>query len=78
MVATPALFPNVAERDVLPLFSVKSTHEGEWLEAFLGTGFVLAGKVFVTCWHCVKAAVEAGHVVLAAHQRMGRWGLNQL
>src|ERR1051325_11698370 len=41
---------------VLPLFT-RDRVEGF---DFLGTSFVAAPGVLVTCWHCVEAAVHAG------------------
>ena len=41
---------------VYPLFSLPSAAEME----FLGTSFVAAPGILVTCWHCVESAVKAG------------------
>jgi len=41
---------------VLPLFALR----GGEVVAFLGTSFVAAPGVLVTCWHCVEGAVQAG------------------
>lgn len=52
------------QRDVLPLFAV--TPGTNKIESFLGTGFLIAAGVLVTCWHCGRDALTDGYEVVAA------------
>ncbi|HMF55558.1 MAG TPA: serine protease [Pyrinomonadaceae bacterium] len=47
------------DQDILPLFVVKSTDPAE-LVSFAGTGFLIAPRILVTCWHCVKNMLPEG------------------
>jgi hypothetical protein len=51
--------------DVFALFAVDL--DGSVIRDFLGTGFLLAGGVAVTVWHCVREALDTGLAVAAVH-----------
>jgi Trypsin-like peptidase domain len=59
----PTEIPRRPAVDVFALFAVEP--DGSSIRDFLGTGFLLAGGILVTCWHCVRGPVEAGLVVAA-------------
>jgi Trypsin-like peptidase domain len=46
--------------------------------AFLGTGFLLADGLLVTCWHCVEGAVSSKASVSAVVNRDGTYELHPL
>jgi hypothetical protein len=49
----------IVDQDILPLFVVKTTEPAE-LVSFAGTGFVIAPRLLVTCWHCVSNRLPEG------------------
>ena len=64
---TPLEVENPLERepasyDVFPIFAIA----GRSATDFLGTGFIPAPGIFMTCWHVVQGAVDAGLEVVAA------------
>jgi hypothetical protein len=52
------------QRDVLPLFAIQPGESQP--KDFLGTGFLITTGILVTCWHCVRDVLSAGHAVAAA------------
>jgi hypothetical protein len=52
-----------ASFDVFPIFAIDADRQAT---DFLGTGFVPASRLFLTCWHLVSGAIEAGLDVVAA------------
>jgi hypothetical protein len=59
----PIEIPRRPSVDVFALFAVEP--DGSSIRDFLGTGFLLAGGIVVTCWHCVRDAVAAGLAIAA-------------
>lgn len=53
-------------RDILPIFVVAQDRP-IGVSAFCGTGFLVSDELLVTCWHCVAAALPAGHRFAAAY-----------
>jgi V8-like Glu-specific endopeptidase len=47
--------------DVFPLF----LYDDDRPRAFLGTGFLIAPTVLLTCWHCVPEGLTSGQYVAA-------------
>jgi hypothetical protein len=51
---------------VLPVFRLRQQQDqAPTPETFCGTGFVLEGTMFVTCWHCVEAPLQDGEFYAA-------------
>jgi hypothetical protein len=63
VVGEPIEIPRRPGVDVFALFALEA--DGSSIRDFLGTGFLLAGGILVSCWHCVREAVEAGLPVAA-------------
>jgi Trypsin-like peptidase domain len=65
--------PENPRRDILPIFFVSSRGEIR-IEEFLGTGFLIAPQVFVTCWHCVSRPLSLGDgFYVAVKDETGRY-----
>jgi Trypsin-like peptidase domain len=62
-VTDPARIARRPSVDVFAVFAFKP--DGSTIESFLGTGFLLADGIFITCWHSVRDAVGAGLAVAA-------------
>jgi hypothetical protein len=60
---------DVLERDITPIFLAR----GDEPLAFVGTGFLLARHVFVTCWHCVEKRPDPGCHYIAAPREAGHF-----
>jgi hypothetical protein len=47
-------------RYILPIYVCPAPVRDEevWPQRFVGTGFVIAPNLLVTCWHCVKPLPE--------------------
>jgi hypothetical protein len=68
LMSQPVEIPRRPSVDVFALFAVEP--DGSAIRDFLGTGFLLADGIVVTCWHCVHAAME-GQLAVAAVQTGG-------
>jgi hypothetical protein len=56
-------------RDVVAIVGAEQTNETTAEpRSILGTGFVIAPSVLVTCWHCVHAPLPQGQRLAAAYQ----------
>jgi hypothetical protein len=53
-----------AESFILPIFVAKRSHPDEMI-SFEGTGFIVAARVLVTCWHCVEKALPPEYQYVA-------------
>ena len=60
---------NLFAHDVLPLFIVRREGAPTAPIAFVGSGFVIADNVLVTCHHCVRSDIPDDQVYAAIHQR---------
>lgn len=64
------------QTDVCPLFIVEvneSTREFKALDA-CGTGFLIAPELLVTCWHCVRAELDARrHYAITVRVTQDEW-----
>jgi hypothetical protein len=59
--------------DILPIF-LASTRGEVRLDNFQGTGFLIAPKTLVTCWHCVRGPLAPGQVFfVAVKDKQGRY-----
>ena len=47
------------QADIVPLFAVKLNGTQKPID-FVGTGFVIASSLLVTCWHCVERPLPDG------------------
>ena len=56
--------------DILPIFIAPRRAPIEPI-SFEGTGFILRGGIFVTCWHCVRKALSAEHGYMVAVKQNG-------
>lgn len=55
----------IVTRDIVPLFAIDKVGGHGTLGDFLGTGFVVADGVLVTCWHVVSKACASGVSIVA-------------
>jgi hypothetical protein len=54
-------------QDALPIFVTRDANPA-FPEAFVGTGFVVASGVLVTCWHVVRAELAADQYYAASRR----------
>jgi hypothetical protein len=54
---------------VWPVYKVRAGGDGQNMEAvaYCGTGFIIEGGFFLTCWHCVSGALDAGEAFAAVY-----------